>query len=200
MTPWQKHKAEWIDCQRCELCHGRRKVVLLRGSLPCDVLFIAEAPGHSEDDLGKPLVGPAGHKQDELNDEALGMAGFRPGELRLAFTNLVGCIPLDEDGDKTSEPSVEAVESCALRLDQIVRMAEPRLIVCLGDLAQVWIMDDLSDGRTKGKRHLLAWYDGMRAGVVHPAAILRANQAHRSLMERRAVVRLANAFKLLKGG
>lgn len=46
MTPFQRHVAQWTDCTRCPLHEGRRHVCLIRAQqVPCDVLFIGEAPG-----------------------------------------------------------------------------------------------------------------------------------------------------------
>ena len=42
---YMKHKEKWINCTRCELCENRKKVCLLRGKVPCDMLFVGEAPG-----------------------------------------------------------------------------------------------------------------------------------------------------------
>jgi DNA polymerase len=39
--------------------------------VPCDVLFIGEAPGESEDAIGIPFIGPAGHLLGRIIDEAL---------------------------------------------------------------------------------------------------------------------------------
>lgn len=210
MTPWQKHVESWSSCQRCDLCHGRDKVCLARGSLPCDVLFVGEAPGDSEDTLGRPFVGPAGKKLDAMIAQALNQCGescdsggqnpdgswidvWRPAELRLAFTNLVGCFPKEQKRDGNGEPEPEHIQVCAPRLDQLVRMAKPKLIVCVGGLAESWIM-----GTKGGKRHLLPWYDGKLVAVTHPAHILRSNSAHQSLMVKRVVMNLVDAFEGLR--
>lgn len=42
---YRDHRAKWNNCTACSLCERRRHVVLYRGDLPCDVLFIGEAPG-----------------------------------------------------------------------------------------------------------------------------------------------------------
>ena len=87
MTPYQRHREKWKGCERCSLYRGRRSVVLCRGKLPCDVLFVGEAPGVSEDVLGRPFVGPAGKLLDEIVERAL------DGQYDYAITNLVACIP-----------------------------------------------------------------------------------------------------------
>ncbi len=187
MTPWQRHQAKWLQCQRCELCHGRKHVVLCRGELPCAVLFAGEGPGESEDVMGRPFCGPAGQLLDAIVKESLAAAGAP--DLSCAFTNLVACIPRDEVDRKADEPPPEAVDACAPRLAELVAMAKPQLIVCVGGLAK----DELMSAR--GKRGTLRDWSGELVDVVHPAAILRANPAQRGLMVRRCVARLANAVQ-----
>src|SRR4051812_28157858 len=99
MTTWLQHVQRWKDCQRCPLGQQRGRICLTRackagdqpgaygGRLPCDVLFIGEAPGSSEDALGLPFVGPAGDLLDQIKQRAL------PPETSCAFTNLVACYP-----------------------------------------------------------------------------------------------------------
>lgn len=153
----RKHREDWGSCTRCPLHEGRAKVVLGRGKLPCDILLIGEAPGESENVLGQPFVGPAGHLLDRIIRSAV------PDSMAWAITNLVACIPR-QDGSKVSEPDPDDILHCAPRLDEFVRMANPRLIVCVGKLAESWVIG------TKGRRHLLAWYNGAMIGIIHPAA------------------------------
>ncbi len=65
-SKYQEYKKQWKGCKRCPLYKTRRKIVHCRGSLPCDIFFLGEAPGDSEDLLGKPFVGPAGKLLDRI--------------------------------------------------------------------------------------------------------------------------------------
>lgn len=184
-TPWQKHVGQWGACTKCPLCRTRKNVVLARGSLPCDVLFIGEAPGESEDVLGRPFVGPAGKLLDDIIDASV------PTGVSFAFTNLVACVPRDEEnGGKTAEPTKESIEECQPRLDQLVKMAEPKLAVCVGRLAETW----LAPGYKYSPKSLK---NVPQIAVVHPAAILRANVAMQGLMIKRCVVAISNAVREL---
>jgi len=117
---YKQHREKWNDCEKCELCNQRGSVVLARGKIPCDLLFIGEAPGQSEDVLGVPFVGPAGKLLDSIIDQATltGRAEYSPGSgkpvpnenfPRIAFTNLVSCIPKGEDGNKIQEPEKQHI-------------------------------------------------------------------------------------------
>lgn len=144
--------------------------------------MIGESPGQSEDLIGRPFTGPAGHQLDRMID-ASGL-----GEVRLAFTNLVCCIPLGEDGKKTKDPDKDDIVACQTRLREFVEVADPDVIVCVGTLARDW-----TDPQRK-KRAVTFHRDIPRVDIIHPAAILRANIANRGLMIRRCVVALHNVL------
>lgn len=59
---YQLHVNRWKDCELCSLCEGRKRVVLSRGTVPADVLFIGEAPWVSEDTIGKPFCIKEDHR------------------------------------------------------------------------------------------------------------------------------------------
>lgn len=204
MTPFQKHKLKWINCDRCDLCKTRDKVCLVRGKLPCSVLFVGEAPGPSEDVVGQPFVGPAGHLLDEIIEVSLERCdSIKTSLLRIAFTNLVGCLPKSEEtGAKFIEPPEYAIDACAPRLVEIVRIAKPRLIVCVGKLAKRHISGQ-AQFATEEEEDFPHWLNGGFMNFVeitHPAAILRSDdtaRASKSLMIKRCVVTLSDAFSEL---
>lgn len=184
MTWYQLHSVEWKDCERCCLCSSRKQVVLGRGVVPCDILFIGEAPGESEDVIGEPFVGPAGKLLDQIIRQAL----RRWPNLTYAMTNLVGCIPRDANGDKVGEPEMESIEACAPRLQDFTEIAHPRLIVCVGALARDWIKPGFAKSTILPSK-------APSIDIIHPAAILRANVAQKGLLIQRAVVTLTNAVE-----
>jgi uracil-DNA glycosylase family 4 len=176
LSPWKKHVAKWSECDRCSLSFSRTNVVLARGKLPCDVLFIGEGPGESEDILGEAFIGPAGKLLDEIIEHAGGT------ELRIAFTNLVGCIPRGDDGSKTQDPPKEAISACAPRLSEFVILAKPKLIVRTGKLATKHLKDKFPK--------ILA------VDIFHPGSMLegRMDISQRGLALQRTVVILEDAF------
>lgn len=182
---WREHVEEWKDCQVCQLGCQRDRIVLARGTLPADVLFIGEAPGDSEDALGRPFVGPAGVELDRWVSNAV-----HSDELRIAFSNLVACFPRTAKRRGDNEPEPAEIKACAPRLNQLIEIARPRLIVCVGGLAEKWLP----------KLPLSAAKDVKRIAIVHPAAVIRANMAQRGLMARRAVLILSTAFEELAEG
>jgi len=175
---YKQHKKKWIDCKKCVLCEKRNRVVLARGCLPCDILFVGEAPGVSEDVLGRPFIGPAGKLLDSIIDSVVEIRGART-----AFTNLVCCIPKNDGGNKVGEPAKESIDSCAERLKQMVLIANPKVIVAVGKLA---------------KKHVAIICEGIKAiSIIHPAAILRLDISQQSLAVHRVKLQLEDLIDCL---
>lgn len=182
MSPYQRLVESWKDCKRCALCEGRKQVVFARGSIPAVVVFVGEAPGVSEDALGLPFVGPAGKLLDRQIAAALGDLGMEP--LRMAWFNLVGCMPKDEAGWKRGEPYPPERAACAPRLESFLRICAPELIVTVGALA---------DKEAKNRAWLARCSNVI--SITHPSAILQADISQKGLMYQRVVVQLAEAFE-----
>lgn len=184
---------EWKDCGRCELSERRHKVVMARGTVPCDILFIGEAPGESEDALGKPFVGPAGQLLDIIINRSIGkfnkalaIAGGR-APLTWCLTNLVGCIPRGEDQRKAGEPEPESIEACAPRLQELAAICDPQLIICVGKLAEEYM--------GPGFKHSIKLHKPIKqVTITHPSAILRANPTQKGLMTQRNQVIILDAL------
>jgi DNA polymerase len=172
----------------------RNRICLARGDVPCDVLFIGEAPGKSENDFGQCFVGPTGQILDNGDCHPPGIvqrAGMREAGLRLLFSNLIACIPLDESGDKTEEPPDESVRKCASRLVELVEIARPKVLVTVGDEADAWLDPKLLiSAPFRGIDRLLP-----RVTIYHPGRIIRAPWAQRSGMVNHCVMALKRAMR-----
>ncbi len=181
MTPYKKHKKRWLGCKKCILHKGRTQVVLARGKLPADVLFIGEAPGVSEDVIGGPFVGPAGKLLDQMIEEAF------PARCRVVMTNLVACIPRDNEGSKVEEPPEKCIQACAPRLREFVVLVNPDLVVYVGKLPAK---------RASEMVESLSPYNVPRiVAIIHPAAILRMDASQKGLAIQRNIVRLRDAVE-----
>jgi uracil-DNA glycosylase len=188
MTPFQQHCERWKSgCGSCH-CEGATKVVIARGQIPADVLLVGEAPGVSEDVRGIPFDGPAGLLLDQIVARGL-------ENVRVAFTNMVGCLPRNETGKV--EPDRDQIRSCQPRLKELIEIVKPRLVVAVGGLAEKHLpttfgkssrVEFQAGGVVTGHATIRRW-----CSIVHPAYILRAVPAQRSLLVQRSVVTLANA-------
>jgi len=186
MTPFQQHVKRWENCQKCHYCKHRTRVVIGRGKLPAEILFVGEAPGKSENSLGIPFSGPSG----QLLDHIIERAGI--SDKRLYFTNLVCCIPIEELEPgifaKATEPDDEAIKACRPRLEELIKIANPKLIVCVGSVA--------ADYLDRTVRNPVKIPEGCEINkIVHPSFILRSNVATRELKIQQCAVALANSVE-----
>ena len=171
-SKYKKHKEKWSSCSLCkDLCKTRKKVVLVRGKLPADILFLGEAPGASEDVVGVPFIGPAGKLLDRIIAQALG------DQFTYAFTNLIACIPKGEDGNKIAEPTDKHIMNCAARLGETVKLVKPSAIVLVGKLAEKWGIECVGKSMAT-------------VSIIHPAAILRMDVDKQGLAVKRCVIAL----------
>ena len=165
---WKTFREKWKDCQACPLHTTRHRICLARGTVPCNVLFIGESPGMSEDALGQPFVGPAGKLLDEMIQEAIWPVLARQEDggtgLKLAFTNIVCCIPVGADGKKTIEPDPAHAKACSARLLEFVdKVAQPRLVILVGKFAAKYV------------KKFFPKHTWPTVEITHPAAILRSD-------------------------
>lgn len=181
LSKLELHVLDWAACERCDLCKGRRRVCLFRGNPEeqCDVLFVGEAPGESEDMSGQPFTGPAGQKLDMVYKKAQDLYG---GYLSACFTNLVGCFPRTAKQTDDHRPPVYAIQACQPRLLEVVSLTQPRLIVCVGTLAAEWVMNEPG---------LRSYYS---VQIRHPSAVLRSPKLDRPALWTTMAKHLHEAF------
>lgn len=173
---WIKHVGKWRDCQRCPLGKQRGNICLARGNLPCDVLFIGEAPGMSEDAWAQPFVGPAGQLLDKIIARSL------PAGTSCAMTNLVACFPREAKSRGDNEPERGEILECRPRLVEFVNIARPRLVVTVGTLAEQYVGE-------------MCPPDCPRVHIIHPAAILaHMPMAQKGFAVQKCVVQVSNAY------
>lgn len=185
LSKFQAHVRKWGECKLCHYAETRAKVCLARGKLPCDVLLIGEAPGYSENATGAPFIGPAGKLLDRIVERAL--EGLTD---RWAFTNLVACIPLEggsTGAEKLEAPEDGCVTACQPRLKEMVELADPKLLVAVGNEARDWLDPTYKYGLKLARRL-------PQVHVVHPAAILRFTVVQQGLAFQRCVVAIRNAW------
>lgn len=192
LTMWQEHRAKWKDCTKCELHKTRHKIVLARGSLPCAILLVGEAPGMSEDSIGLPFQGPAGYILNQIIDRSI------PSNLKYAITNLICCVPIDEEeGGKFGKPPEESIVACSDRLEDFIKVCDEKeslkLIITVGTDSRDWF--DQKVRMTKIKPHITPHRKIPSVFIYHPSWILRKPLAQRSLEVQTAVVTIQNAIE-----
>lgn len=142
---------EIMQCDRCALCRTRRNIVLPRyvGKPPFDVQFIGEAPGQSEDILGRAFVGGSGKLLDEL-------IKFMKIDSYIIF-NVCQCRPCNSKTGENREPTVTEVLACIPNVMHFSSVARARATVFVGATAETYYKKEFPDA----------------VKIIHPAAILR---------------------------
>lgn len=139
-------KSQFLSCKKCGLYQFRKFVVLGRGTPDCDILFIGEAPGKSENLLGMPFIGPSGKLLDKLIDRAAELAKLER-KPRFYITNACACRPCDSKLGENRAPTGEEVWACFPRLEyEVNRIAKPKKTVFLGKTAAAACRKLIPDG------------------------------------------------------
>lgn len=159
------HVKDWHGCKRCTIGRFCRNYVFFRGVVPCDILFIGEAPGTTEDLLGEPFVGLAGGLLDHWIESAvancLRSCGWSP---IWSITNTVLCRPTDYSGGPNRMPSAQEMENCSPRLGQFIyEIAQPKGIITLGKVSAVFLEEFF------GFKDLLKKFP--YCNLLHPASV-----------------------------
>lgn len=188
LSPFQAHCRKWQHgCGALE-CDKALNIVLCKGKVPCDIAFVGMAPGPSEDSRGSPFVGPAGQLLDDIVRPSV------PEGYRLLYANLVACRPYDVyERKKVMEPSVDQIERCLPRLEELITLAQPRLIVCVGAQARDWLDPTAFRFTAKVDREI------PRVHITHPSAMLQANEMTKHAEFRRAITVIMDAIAELEG-
>jgi len=105
------------------------------GPIPCDILFVGEAPGKNEVEQGKPFVGMAG-KTFESYLQSIGLSRDN-----VRITNTCFFRPIKKKVGKTGKvtisnrpPKASEVELFREILDDEIALVNPRIIVTLGNI------------------------------------------------------------------
>jgi uracil-DNA glycosylase len=148
----------------CALKKTAKNVVPGKGSAFADIMFIGEAPGKKEDEMGEPFVGAAGNFLSEL------LATINLKREDIYITNVVKYRP-----PNNRDPLPEEVADCWMWLQEQIRLIDPCLIVPLGRHA----LERFVPGRKISEDHGKAFrreIDGLDMRVFyalyHPAAAL----------------------------
>jgi DNA polymerase len=157
----------WKGCSLAE----KSNPVLGEGNSKAQIVFIGEAPGQKEDELGRPFVGPAGKVLDEL----LGSIGLERSDVYI--TNIVKYRP---PGNR--DPSPEEKMACIPWVKLELALIKPRVIVTLGKHALQEFFPTLSISRVHGKPQKVT-KDVTVLPIYHPAAALHNGGLREALFE-----------------
>lgn len=158
-------------CARCRLREGCRGVVFGEGNRHAHLVLIGEAPGATEDELGRPFVGKAG----ELLDRILEAAGLDRGEVYIS--NVVLCRP---PGNRPPQPDEMAL--CRPYLRRRLELIRPEIVVALGATATAALLrPGARITQERGRFHRVGGWWVMP--TFHPAALLRDPSKKKAVWE-----------------
>ena len=163
-------QAQLKERNGCELCKTANPV-LGEGNPNADVMFIGEAPGQKEDELGRPFVGAAGKFLDEL----LASIGFERTDVYIS--NVVKYRP-----PANRDPTPEEKQQCMPWLMMEIALIKPKVIVPLGRHALGHFYTKLTITNAHGKPQKLN--DNVTIfPIYHPAAALHNGNLRQSLLD-----------------
>jgi len=148
-------------CSLCKLHQSAKNVCLLgRGNERGDIMVLGEAPGHYEDDVGKPFVGRSG----QLLMSMLENAGIPIDDAYI--TNAVNCRP-----PENRTPTKTEVKACSKWLQYQMAMVKPKYVLLLGNTPLLAALGKTGIRKARGKP---VEKDGIiYLPTYHPAFILR---------------------------
>ncbi len=146
-------------CVQCDLCKTRTNAVPGQGSLTSKIMFVGEAPGAREDEVGLPFVGAAGNVLSGM----LELIGLSRQEVYIA--NIIKCRP-----PNNRDPSPHEIDQCWKYLDKQIDLINPDLIVTLGrhSFGNFFPGEIISQARGTPRN----WNGRTIFPVYHPAATL----------------------------
>lgn len=167
------------SCTNCPLHLQCRGPVPFRGPAPSRIAIIGEAPGETEDEMGKPFVGPSGELVAKwLRDKDL--ARYDP-----AFLNVVSCYP-------HRTPTQREVKECHVNLVSQLEIIHPQFVILFGGVAVSAWWPEIRMGEIRGnwwrggitgkEVHGRDWMPWMMA-TWHPAAVLRNRQLEKDVLD-----------------
>jgi uracil-DNA glycosylase family 4 len=155
-------KKEVLACTNCSLAKTRNNVIFGEGNINAPVFLIGEAPGRTEDLLGRPFVGRSG----QLLDKILEACGFNRTE-HVFISSIVKCRP---PGNRT--PHDEEIFKCKPYLLRQINLVDPKILILLGSVAlKSLIGKALKITRARGK--WINMENRLAMAVYHPSALLR---------------------------
>jgi uracil-DNA glycosylase len=159
--PFNALKRQYSICQLCpELCENRTQVVFGSGNENADVLLLGEAPGANEDKRGIPFCGMSGKILDEL------LAHIGLAREDIFITNTILCRPPDN-----RNPKKEEIANCKDRLDQLIQIMKPKVIVTIGNFATDRIIGKTGIKTIHGQQ--FDYNEEIKVvPVIHPASYL----------------------------
>src|SRR3990167_10184281 len=158
-----------------ELKAGATHLVPGEGNADADIMFIGEAPGKREDELGRPFVGAAGKFLDEM------LASIDMQRSDVFITNIVKYRP-----PSNRDPYPEEIKVFIPYLLEQISTIKPKLVVFLGRHAMSVFLPELKISSAHGKP--VRKNNQVYLPLFHPAAALYNGGMRQTLIDDFALI------------
>jgi len=167
-----------LQCVKCpQLASSRTQVVFGVGNPQAELMFIGEAPGADEDELGEPFVGKAG----QLLTKIIQAMGYTRDQIYIA--NVLKCRPDMPPGSMGNrKPRPDEMSTCLPWLEKQIELIQPKAMVALGATALEGLLGNTTPV-SKLRGRWLEFRDIPVMVTYHPAYLLR----NQSISEKRKV-------------
>ncbi|MEK6889198.1 MAG: uracil-DNA glycosylase [Nanoarchaeota archaeon] len=155
-----------------EIFRNCKNIVIGKGNLNAEIMFVGEAPGAKEDEQGLPFVGVAGKNLDKL----LANVGLSLNDVYIA--NILKCRP-----PENRNPSDEEIRKHTPWLIEQIKSIKPKIVCSLGNYSTKFFLANGNvdrmgevEGITQlhGKVKIID-FQGLKIRLIplfHPAAII----------------------------
>jgi len=164
-------KKEVFSCHLCELVKTKKNYVFGEGNQSAKLMFVGEAPGAYEDELGKPFVGRAGELLTKIINNVLEL-----DRSEVYIANIVKCRP-----PNNATPTKEIADSCKGYLFKQIEFIKPSIIVALGATAYKYLTNDLDAKITRIRGNVIEWGGIKLIPTYHPSYLLRNPSAKKDV-------------------
>ncbi len=159
------------SCTLCALHASAKNPVPGEGNPHAGLVCVGEAPGATEDELGRPFVGQSG----QLLTKILAAIKFEREDVFI-------CNVLKHRPPANRNPSNDEIAVCSPYLLRQLELLKPRVILALGTFAaQTLLQTTQPIGKLRGQVH--RYYGVPLIVTYHPAALLRNPSWKRSTWE-----------------
>ncbi|WP_127837065.1 uracil-DNA glycosylase [Clostridium sp. USBA 49] len=142
------------------------------GPVPCDILFVGEAPGKTEVEQGKPFVGLAG----KTFEKYLNIIGLTRNKVRITNTCFFRPITIKEgkNGKVTISnrtPKIKEISLFKEILDAEISLVNPKIIITLGNVPLKRLTSFKSIGECHGNLYFNEDLKRYIFPMYHPSAL-----------------------------
>ena len=157
-----------------DLAKTATNLVIGDGNLDAEIVFIGEAPGKKEDELGLPFVGAAG----KFLNEMLAAAGMDRSDVYI--TNIVKYRP-----PNNRDPSPEEKAAFWPYLLKQLQIINPKVVITLGRHSMEYFLPGMKIGQIHGEPKRIQFGDHkiVIMPLFHPAAALYNGSLRQTLID-----------------